>query len=273
VQALQESYITSLVIYEREGWEEVLKGFDLVVAVMAVGIVVRSLCGRLQDKWTDRAVVAVDSSLRCAVPVVGGHHGANELALRLSERLGLFPAITTATGAANRPCLENVAAKLGAEIVNKESSRAVNLAFLKENVPILRLQGPQIVVVDEGVAVLKRRGLVVGVGARRGVHSIEVLEAIDAALAEAGRRRDEIAVLATAQLKRDEKGITEAAQSLGREVLYLSDEVLNAQAPTTASRASDLGLSGVAEPAVLALATKLIMPKKAFGRVTVAMGE
>jgi len=273
VQALADGYRPALVLYERDAIQKALSSFDLVVAVMAVGIVVRILCSRLQDKWTDRPVVAIDSSLRCVVPIVGGHHGANELALRLAERLGLFPAITTATEAAGRPCLESTAARLGAEIVNKESSKAVNLAFLKEDVPILRLKGPQIVVVDEDVAVLKGRGLVVGVGARKGVSSIEVLEAIDAALAKVGRRRDEIAVLATAHLKKDEKGIAEAAQSLGLEVLYLSDEVLNAQAPTTASRASDLGLSGVAEPAVLALATKLIMPKRAFGRVTVAIGE
>jgi cobalt-precorrin 5A hydrolase len=273
VQALADGYRPALVLYERDAMEKVLSSFDLVVAIMAVGIVVRRLCGRLQDKWTDRPVVAVDSSLRCAVPLVGGHHGANELALRLAERLGLFPAITTATEAAGRPCLESAAAKLGADIMNKESSKAVNLAFLKESVPILRLKGPKIVVVDKDVAVLKVGGLVVGVGARKGVRSSEVLEAIDAALAEAGRNRDEVTVLATAWLKRDEKGLAEAAQSLGLEVLYLSDEVINAQAPTTPSRASDLGLSGVAEPAVLALATKLIMPKRAYGRVTVAIGE
>ncbi len=273
MQALAEGYRPALVLYERNAMEKVLSSFDLVVAVMAVGIVVRSLCGRLQDKWTDRPVVAIDSSLRCAVPVVGGHHGANELALRLAERLGLFPAITTATEAAGRPCLESAAAKLGADIVNKESSKAVNLAFLKDSVPILRLKGPKIVVVDKDVAVLKVGGLVVGVGARKGVRSSEVLEAIDAALAEAGRNRDEVTVLATAWLKRDEKGLAEAAQILGLEVLYLSQEVINAQAPTTPSRASDLGLSGVAEPAVLALATKLIMPKRAYGRVTVAIGE
>ena len=273
MQALAKGYRPALVLYERNAMEKVLSSFDLVVAVMAVGIVVRSLCGRLQDKWTDRPVVAIDSSLRCAVPVVGGHHGANELALRLAERLGLFPAITTATEAAGRPCLESAAAKLGADIVNKESSKAVNLAFLKDSVPILRLKGPKIVVVDKDVAVLKVGGLVVGVGARKGVRSSEVLEAIDAALAEAGRNRDEVTVLATAWLKRDEKGLAEAAQILGLEVLYLSQEVINAQAPTTPSRASDLGLSGVAEPAVLALATKLIMPKRAYGRVTVAIGE
>ena len=135
-----------------------LERYELVVAVMAVGIVVRSLCPHLKDKWTDRAVVAVDSSLSCAVPVVGGHHGANELARFLASQLGLFAAITTATDASGRPCLEEVATRLGAAIVNKESSKAINLAFLKEDVPVLRLKGPKIVLVDEDVAVLKAKG-------------------------------------------------------------------------------------------------------------------
>ena len=245
---------------------------------MAVGIVVRCLCGQLKNKWYDKPVVAVDSSLRCAVPVVGGHHGANELALCLAERLGLFPAITTATDAAGRPNLESIAAALGTEIVNQEASKEVNLSFLREETPFLRvsalrLKGPKIVIVDEDVAVLKTEGLVVGVGARKGVSPQEVLEAIDSALAEKGRRREEISVLVTADLKRGEAGITEAARTLGKNVLYLRDEVLNAQSPTTTSRAGDLGLAGVAEPAVLSLANRLLLPKKAYGRVTVALGE
>ncbi|MDM7935741.1 MAG: cobalamin biosynthesis protein, partial [Methanothrix sp.] len=142
-----------------------------------------------------------------------------------------------------------------------------------QDVPVLRLKGPKVVVVDDDVAVLRRRGLVVGLGARRGVETEEVMGAIKSALKECGRRVEDIGVLATAWLKRDERGITEAARVLGLEVLYLSPEALNAQIPTTPSRASDLGLTGVAEPAVLALAEKLIMPKKAYGRVTVALGE
>lgn len=245
---------------------------------MAVGIVVRNLCGLLKNKWQDKPVVAVDSSLCCAVPVIGGHHGANGLALCLAERVGLFPAITTATEASGRPSLESVAASLGAEIVNRESSKEVNLSFLREDasvlkVSILRLKGPKIVVVDKDVAVLKIKGLVVGVGARKGVSPEEVLEAIDSALADAGRCREEIAVLATADLKREEAGIAEAAMALGKDVLYLSDDVLNAQVPSTPSRARSLGLAGVAEPSVLALASRVIMPKKAYGRVTVALGE
>ncbi len=272
-EALQERYSPDIVLYEKEKMEMMLERYDLVVAVMAVGIIARSLCRHLKDKWTDRPVVAVDSSISCAVPVVGGHHGANELARFLAARLGLFAAITTATDASGRPCLEEVAARLSATTVNKESSRAINLAFLKEDVPVLRLKGPKIVIIDEDVAVLKASGLVVGIGSRKGVHASEVLHAIDEALKEMGRRREDIAILATAWLKKDEEGMLQAASLLGKDMMYLSQEVLNSQAPSTVSRARDLGLAGVAEPAVLALATRLIFPKKAYGRVTIAIGE
>ena len=273
VMALKEIYYPSLIEYRKEMIEEVLASFDLVVALMAVGIVVRNFCSHLKNKWTDRPIVAIDSALSCAVPIVGGHHGANKLAIDLAKTLGLFPAITTATDSAGLPCLESIASALNAEIVNKESSKIVNLRFLREEVPILRLKGPQIVLIDEDVAVLKGTGLVVGIGTRKGVDATEVLEAIDKALAKAAKRREDIGVLATSRLKMEEKGIKEAARSLEREVIYLSDEVLNSQQPTTASRAVDLGLAGVAEPAVLALSSRLILPKKAFGRVTVALGE
>jgi cobalt-precorrin 5A hydrolase len=240
---------------------------------MAVGILVRSLCRHLENKWTDTPVVVVDSALSCAVPIVGGHHGANDLAVFLKAKLGLYAAITTATDASGRPSLERTAAAFGAEIINRESSKEVNLAFLKEDVPILRLKGPKIVIVDNDVAVLKGTGLVVGLGARKGVSAEEVLEALDSALKSTGRKRDEIRIMATAWLKRDEAGIKEAAKFLGKEVVYLSAEVLNAQTTTTLSRASDLGILGVAEPAALALSERLVMPKRAYGRVTVALGE
>jgi len=253
---------------------ESLKGFDLIVAVMAVGIVVRLLCPLLKDKWTDPAVVAVDSSLRCAVPVVGGHHGANDLALFLERTLGMYPAITTATEAAGRPNLEGTACQLGATLVNKESSKGVNLSFLQEEVPVIRLKGPKVVLVDKDVAVLKSKGgIVVGLGSRRGVSTQEVIESITSALESMGKAVQDIRVIATAWIKRDEAGIIEAAKVLDREVIFLDETVLNSQKVVTPSRANDLGLVGVAEPAALALSEILVMPKKVYGRVTVALGE
>jgi cobalt-precorrin 5A hydrolase len=40
--------------------KKALESYDLVVAVMAVGIIVRALCDHLKDKWTDKPVIAVD---------------------------------------------------------------------------------------------------------------------------------------------------------------------------------------------------------------------
>jgi len=273
VQALAQDYHPTLILYREAEMEDVVQRYDLVVAVMATGIVVRTICPLLRNKWIDTPIVAVDSALRCAVPVVGGHHGANDLALALARELGLYPAITTATEAEGRSCLEKTASRLGAEIVNREAGKEVNLAFLTREVPILRLKGPKIVVVNDDVAVLKIKGLVVGLGTRRGVSEREVLEALDLALQEAGRGRHDVAVLATAWLKEQEAGIKQAAQILGKEVIFLSKEALNSQSPSTPSRAQDLGLCGVAEPAVLALASRLILPKRAYGRVTIALGE
>lgn len=271
--ALKGEYEPSLVLYEEGCLGRAQKSYNYVVAVMAVGIVVRLLCKHLENKWIDAPVVAVDSSLSCAVPVIGGHHGANKLAWYLHGKLGLYPTITTATDASGRPSLEKTAAAIGAKIINLDSSKQINLAFLKEDVPIMRLKGPQIVIVDSSVAVLKGSGIIVGVGARKGVSTDEVLEAIDSALKSIGRNKEEIQVLVTADLKRDEEGLREAARLLGKELICLPAEVLNSQSATTLSRASDLGLVGVAEPAALAMSEKLIMPKKAFGRVTVALGE
>jgi cobalt-precorrin 5A hydrolase len=270
---LAKKYNSSLVLYEQENIGETLKKFDLIVGVMAVGILVRSICGHIKDKWSDTPVVALDSALSCAVPVIGGHHGANELTKYLATQLNLFPAITTATDSKGRKNLELIANTLNAEIMNKEASKELNLTFLRQDVAVIRLKGPKIVVVDQDVAVLKNRGLIVGLGTRKDVRAQEVLDAVDAALQSLGRKREEIGTIVTAWLKKEEMGITEAAKSLGKEVIYLNAEILNIQVPITDSRAIDIGLKGVAEPAVLAIATKLIMPKKVFGRVTIAIGE
>ncbi|WP_287262674.1 cobalt-precorrin 5A hydrolase [Methanothrix sp.] len=266
-------YRADLHTYRKGIMEELFREYDTILALMAVGIVVRLVCPLLRDKWTDKPVVSVDSSLKTAVPVIGGHHGANDLALYLFKHLGIYPAITTATDSSGRPNLEGIASAFGSEIVNRDASKHINASFLHQDVPILRLRGPRIVIVDEDVAVLKSSGLIAGLGARKGATADEILSAIRSATAEAGRDVSEVKVIATSEIKSCDPEISRAAAKLGVSVVYLPDDALNAQKPLTPSRASMLGLSGVAEPAVLALAQRMILPKKVYGRVTVALGE
>jgi cobalt-precorrin 5A hydrolase len=246
-----------------------------IVAIMSMGIVVRSIAPLIKDKWNDPAVVVVSPDLAYAIPLIGGHHGANELAKELSA-LGIRPVITTATESAGRDSVEGVGERCGCDIVNRESTRQVNAAMLDIDVPVFSVKGPGIVIAGPDVSILVKRGeYTVGIGCRKGVKKEEVLEAIRIALAETGIAKDDVLVYATTQKKVNETGLAEAVSSLAGNLIFLDDETINAQTGLTSSRATKIGLLGVAEPCALAVAKKkhLILAKKVYGRVTVAIAH
>ena len=118
-------------------------------------------------------------------------------------------------------------------------------------------------------------GVAVGIGARRGVASQEVSDAIMAGLREAGIDIGDVRIFASSRLKEDEPGILNAAESLGREIVFLDDETINTHTPPSYSEASRFGIVGVAEPCALALSEKkdLILKKKKYGNVTIAIAR
>lgn len=117
---------------------------------------VRDIAPLLDNKWSDPAVIVVDSNLNFAIPLLGGHHGANEVARQISE-LGAIPVLTTATEVHGKPSVEGIADRLDCEIFNKESTVAVNCALLDQDIEVLEIKGPKIVIVDEDVSVLVRK--------------------------------------------------------------------------------------------------------------------
>jgi cobalt-precorrin 5A hydrolase len=145
-----------LFLYEKGIFERIFKNYGAIVAVFATGIVVREIAPLLDNKWSDPAVVVVDSNLNFAIPLLGGHHGANELARQISE-LGAVPVLTTATEVHGKPSVEGIADRLSCEIFNKESTVAVNCALLDQEIEILEIKGPRIVIVDGDVSVLIKK--------------------------------------------------------------------------------------------------------------------
>ena len=261
--------------YGPDTFSEIFPHTKRIVAIMSMGIVVRSIAPLLEDKWNDPAVVVVSPDLAYAIPLIGGHHGANELAKELSA-LGICPVITTATESAGRDSVEGVGERCGCDIVNRDSTRQVNAAMLDIDVPVFSVKGPGIVIAGPDVSILVKKGeYTVGIGCRKGVKKEEVLEAIRIALAETGIAKDAVLVYATTQKKFNETGLTEAVSSLAGNLIFLDDETINAQTGLTSSRATKIGLLGVAEPCALAVAKKkhLIMAKKVYGRVTVAIAH
>lgn len=254
---------------------EVWRRYRRIVAVMSAGIVVRQVAPLLSDKWQDPAVVVVSPDLRFAIPLVGGHHGANDLAKRLGA-IGLLPALTTATESLGLPSVEGIAAEQGCDIVNRPSTRAVNTAILDRDVPVYRIDGPAIVVAGPAVSFLVASGeYVVGIGCRRGVTIQEVQQSVEEALSETGIAMGDVRCYATTVLKRDEAGLIGGISALGGDLIFLDDQTINAEFPPNRSEAGRIGLVGVAEPAALALSTKreMILEKKVYGRVTIAIAR
>jgi cobalt-precorrin 5A hydrolase len=70
------------------------------IFIAATGIAVRYLDGQIQSKFSDPAVVVLDSAGRYAISLLAGHEGgANALAYRVASAIGATPVVTTATEA------------------------------------------------------------------------------------------------------------------------------------------------------------------------------
>ncbi len=66
-----------------------------IIGLCAAGILIRSLAPVLGNKQHEPAVIAVASDGSAVVPLLGGLHGANELAGSIATILSITPAITT----------------------------------------------------------------------------------------------------------------------------------------------------------------------------------
>ena len=67
-----------------------------IVGICAAGILIRAVAPLLSDKRAEPPVVAVAEDGLAVVPLLGGHRGANGLARRIAEALGVRAAVTTA---------------------------------------------------------------------------------------------------------------------------------------------------------------------------------
>ncbi|MDD1676399.1 MAG: cobalamin biosynthesis protein, partial [Methanomicrobiales archaeon] len=178
-----------------------------IVAVMSCGIVVRAIGRLVRDKWTDPAVVVCSPDLQYAIPILGGHHGANALARTLSP-FGALPVITTATDVHGKISAEEIAEREHCEILNRKSTTAVNMAALQGDVPVYHVPGPGIILAGPRTAILLRNGeYAVGIGCRRGVHSTEVRTALETALGTVGIRPEEVLACGTTRKKIGERGL------------------------------------------------------------------
>jgi len=116
-----------------ELFAKLFNGFDAIIAVMAVGIVVRSMAPYITSKITDPAVVVVDDLGKYTISLLSGHiGGANSLTKIVAEGIGAIAVVTTATELLGRKSVEEIAEENGLDIANLESLTPVNSAIVND---------------------------------------------------------------------------------------------------------------------------------------------
>ncbi len=271
-----------------------------IVGVCAAGILIRALAPKLADKRREPPVLAVSEDGAAVVPLLGGDHGANDLARAIAAVSGGTAAVTTAGAARLGVSLE--APPPGWRIANPEMVKPVTAALLAGEPVRLEAEAGAAewlspirfaAAADLAVRVTDRaadaaRGalvyhpplLAVGVGCERGADADELRRLVEATLADAGLAAGAVACLATIDLKMDESAVHELAAALDRPVRFFTPAELEAETPRleTPSKAvfRETGCHGVAEGAALAAVGAegvLVAPTRKGARTTCAIAR
>jgi cobalt-precorrin 5A hydrolase/precorrin-3B C17-methyltransferase len=272
-----------------------------IIGLCASGILIRAVAPLLADKKAEPPVVALAEDGSVAVPLLGGHHGANALARALAGAIGCIAAITTAGDLRLGFALDEPPP--GWRIANPERIKPVTAALLAgERVALIEevaradwlREGTvawneagqrRIVVTDrctagDGALVFHPPVLALGIGCERGVAAGEVAALVQDTLAEAGLAAGAVAAIVSVALKADEQAIHELADALGVPARFFPAARLLAETDRLTIRSEAAfratGCWGVAEGAALAAAGPdgaLIVPRRQSRRATCAIAR
>lgn len=268
-----------------------------IIGVCAAGVLIRAVAPLLGDKWSEPPVVAVSENGASVVPLLGGHHGANDLATEIAALFETAPAITTAGEIAfgvalDAPpagwVLQNPAdAKAAMSALLGGASATLNetadwLAPLNATVDPTRKSDNAVRLEVEGAPALVywRQTLSLGVGCARGCPAEELRGLVSNALTTAGRSAFEVAKISSIDLKADEAAIHALAADLTITPGFYRAETLEAQADRLATPSdivfAEVGCHGVSEGAALTAAGEdaaLLITKQKSANATCAVAE
>ena len=284
--------------------------YDAIIAVMASGILIRSIAPLVESKATDPAVINIDDNGNFAISTLSGHlGGANKLAKKLAELIGATPVITTSTDVNSKLGIDVMAKDLYLSIDNPKEILFFNKAILdgdeislfvnpnknfnylfeylskntlEINVSInysSKVNMDEIhAVFDDHKIILKEKKLVVGIGCRRGKECEKIYDGFNQSLMQLNIDKSRVNQLSSAEIKKDEKGILELSDKLNIPVSFVDLDKLKLFESNDIQKSdfvkSKFGIYGVSEPSALITAgydSKLIYKKTSYDGVTIAI--
>jgi cobalt-precorrin 5A hydrolase/precorrin-3B C17-methyltransferase len=273
-----------------------------IIGLCASGILIRAVAPLLSDKRTEPPVIAVAEDGSIAVPLLGGHRGANAIARAIVAATGGTAAITTAGDVRFDLALDEP--PRGWHVANPERAKDVTAALLAGDDVALEIEagnadwltasgarfaarGVQVIRVTDRAPVAAERALVLhppvlalGVGCERGATAAALQSLVQETLEQAGLAAGAVALVGSLELKSDEGAVLALAASLDVPARFFAATELLAETPRLENPSDTVfravGCYGVAEGAALAAAGKdatLIVPKQIRGGVTCAIAR
>ena len=284
--------------------------YDSIIAIMASGILIRSIAPLIESKVTDPAVLNIDDNGNFVISTLSGHlGGANKLTEKIAGLIDATPVITTSTDVNKKLGIDVMAKDLYLSIDNtseilffnkvilegKEISFEVNpnknFDYLFEYLNNITLEidvsiefsskvNPNEIHVqyDNHKIILKEREIVVGIGCRRGKECEKIYSAFKKSIDDLDIHESRVNMLTSAEIKKDEKGILELSKQLDKPVYFVELDKIKLFESKDIQKSefvkSKFGIYGVCEPSALITAgfdSELIYKKTSYDGVTIAV--
>ena len=269
-----------------------------IVGVCAAGIIIRSLAQVVQNKFTEPPVICVSPDGRSVIPLLGGHHGANQIAAKIAKHLKAYLAITTASDALLGCSLDEP--PTGWRLENPQDVKATVKAILDgtpTNVngyhdflkPILELdcvtstqtmkESSEVQIHANGTPALcyTKQNIALGVGCVRGCSSESLKGLAEDSLTRANISKAAVAGVFSIDLKSNEAAVHELADYLQVPARFFAAKLLESFTSRLSTPSEvvfrETGTHGVSEAAALAAAGtggELLMPKQTANGATCA---
>lgn len=284
--------------------------YDAIIAIMASGILIRTIAPLIESKVTDPAILNIDDNGNFVISTLSGHlGGANKLTDKIANLIDAIPVITTST---------DVNKKLGIDILAKDLYLSINntkeILFFNKSI----LEGEQLnftinpnknfdylfnylknitleidvsfsysnnintdeihVKLDNHKIILKERKIVVGIGCRRGKECSDIYKSLIKSINELNIDKSRINMFSSAEIKKNEQGILELSDKLNIPVNFVELDKLKLFESNDIQKSefvySKFGIYGVCEPSALITAgfdSKLIYKKTSYDGVTISI--
>ena len=284
--------------------------YDAIIAIMASGILIRSIAPLIESKVSDPAVLNIDDNGNFVISTLSGHlGGANKLTEKVAKLIGATPVITTSTDVNRKLGIDVLARDLYLSIDNPKEILFFNKSILKgEEISLYinpdrnfdylfeylekntleidvsinftsKINPDEIhVQLNEHKLILKERKVVVGLGCKRGKTCIELYDGLTSSIDDLYIHISRINQLSSAEIKKDEQGMLELSDKLNIPINFVDLDRLKLFESNDIQKSefvkSKFGIYGVCEPSALITAgfdSKLIYKKTSYDGVTVSI--